>query len=455
MVTGLFTTLWQYGLTRMRPAFPSREQLEKWQDRQVQKHLRHILPRSLFYQQYFAGYSISEWRQFPMIDKTIMMEHFEQLNTCGISKEEAFQMALKAEETRDFTPTIRQITIGLSSGTSGNRGLFLVSEKERYRWAGVMMAKLLPDSIFSTHRVAFFLRANSNLYTSVQRGGIQFRFFDLLRPLEDQTEELNRFQPTLLIAPPSMLRFLAERQQEKELSIQPKKVVSVAEVLDPLDEAVIREAFGQTVHQVYQCTEGFLAITCPYGTLHINEELVVVQKEVLDPVTGKFSPIITDFSRTAQPIIRYRLDDILTERKTPCPCGSLFMALEQIEGRCDDLFYFPSRSSDKLVPVFPDFIRRTMISVEANIQEYLVIQHQLRRVEISLKIEMEDRSRVQQLVANSLQKLCTQLDCQMPQVTFTTYQHKPGVTKLRRVERRIHLPVVQSGETNEVRHSTL
>ncbi|MBA4493396.1 adenylate cyclase [Paenactinomyces guangxiensis] len=432
--------LTQYLLTRFRRSFHSREQLEAWQDLRVQKHIREVLKHSPFYREHFGSLSPDEWRHFPTIDKTVMMEHFDRLNTAGIKKAEAFQLAMRAEESRDFTPTIRGITIGLSSGTSGNRGLFLVSEKERYRWAGTMLAKLLPGSLLDRHHIAFFLRANSNLYTSVERGRIQFRFFDLLRPVKEHIEQLNSFQPTILVGPPSMLRFLAEQQQLQQLNIHPQKVISVAEVLDPLDEAVISRAFQQTVHQVYQCTEGFLAVTCPYGTLHINEDIVVIQKEMLDPDTGKFSPIITDFSRWTQPILRYRLNDILTERKTPCPCGSVFLAIEQIEGRCDDLFYFRSLSSDQLVPVFPDFIRRAIITADEEIEEYLAIQHSPEQVEISLRTAaVNNRGPIRQNILASLEKLCDHLGCLSPSVRFTSYSRKPGATKLRRVERKFPL----------------
>lgn len=49
--------------------------------------------------------------------------------------------------------------------------------------------------------------------------------------------------------------------------------------------------------------------------------------------------MVTDLERKAQPIIRYRLNDILVERKEPCGCGSPFLALEKIEGREDDVFF--------------------------------------------------------------------------------------------------------------------
>ena len=43
---------------------------------------------------------------------------------------EAMNVAKNAEESRDFSPTLNGITIGFSTGTSGNKGLFMVSNKE-------------------------------------------------------------------------------------------------------------------------------------------------------------------------------------------------------------------------------------------------------------------------------------------------------------------------------------
>ncbi|TCS96859.1 F390 synthetase-related protein [Hazenella coriacea] len=436
MIQAIFTTLNQYIKTKWGRSFSSREELEHWQDQQVHKHLKWIIPRSPFYQQYIGNRPLSEWRSFPTIDKKIMMDHFDTFNLAGLHKEEAYRVALQAEESRDFSPTIGKYTIGLSSGTSGHRGLFVVSDQERFRWAGYVIAKLLPRSLLSTHRIAFFLRANSNLYTSVERGNIQFCFFDLMLPPEEHVERLQLFQPTLLVAPPSMLRYLADQQLQNQLAIQPQKIISVAEVLDPLDQTVMTEAFGQVIHQVYQCTEGLLATTCEHGTLHINEDLLVVQKEYLDEEKRKFSPILTDFSRITQPIIRYRLNDILTERSAPCPCGSIHLALEQIEGRCDDLFYFLSTDGSKQVPIFPDFIRRAIITVDAEIEEYKVIQIGSQQIEIAIKTEEHVEEQAKQLIIQSFDRMTQEMNVQMPTLQFVPYQYTPGTTKLRRVEQK-------------------
>lgn len=435
-MSGLPTLISHYWLARHGRHFEDRSALEAWQDRRVRKAMRWAMAHSSFYSERYRGRDLAAWRSFPAIDKATMMANFDRLNTRGISLEQAMAVALEAERSRDFAPMIGDLTVGLSSGTSGSRGLFLVSPGERAAWAGTILGKILPGSILGRHRIAFFLRANSNLYESVSGRRIRFQFFDLLDPLDRHIERLNAMKPTSLVAPPSMLRFLAEAKAAGTLTIAPEKIVSVAEVLDPLDEAAIAEAFGQRVHQVYQCTEGFLAATCAHGTLHLNEDLVVVQKEVVDAATGKFIPIVTDFTRTTQPIFRYRLNDLLTERAEPCPCGSVFTALAQIEGRCDDVFYLPAIEGDRLIPVFPDFIRRAVITASPAIEEYTAHQLSPYELDVALRIPEAHREEAEARLGRAFKDLFEPLGAQTPLVRFGPYDRAPGLTKLRRVERR-------------------
>src|SRR6202034_951555 len=130
-----------------------------------------------------------------------------------------------------------------------------------------------------------------------------------------------------------------EAQREHKIDIQPKRITSVAEVLDPFDEKIIEDAFEQPVHQIYQCTEGFLGCTCTQGRMHLNEEFVFFEKEWVDQKNGRFVPIVTDFSRTTQPIVRYRLDDVLVLDERLCPCAAPTTVISRIEGRMDDVLY--------------------------------------------------------------------------------------------------------------------
>ncbi len=415
--------LFFYLLTRYGRKFRDRAALERFQERRIQWHLDWVRRHSKFYRDWTGG----------VIDKKVMMEHFNNLNTVGVDRDHAFELAFRAETSRDFTATLNGVTVGLSSGTSGNRGLFLVSDSERARHAGTILAKILPGSIFGRYRVAFFMRANSNLYTASAGSRIRFEFYDLLAPLEDHLMRLEAQQPELLFAPPSMLIRLAEARSNGRITVRPVRIFSIAETLDPLDERKISAAFGMKVHQIYQCTEGFLAASCPEGTLHLNEDCVRIDPEWLDSSRTKFMPIITDFTRTSQPVIRYRLNDILTLRTSPCPCGSVMTAIESIEGRSDDVIQFRGPSGP--VAVFPDFIRRAVITADPSIEEYLVTQSCEGEVDIHIKSPDADFQRVLTRVKEEVRLLAIRVGALQPTVRFHAGIPSFSGKKLRRVLR--------------------
>ena len=346
--------------------FTSRKKLEAYQQKKLKKHLAFVTEKSAFYRKY-KGHELED---FPIIDKGVMMENFDLINTVGIKKEEALEFAVNAERTREFDDKLKNITVGLSSGTSHSRGAFLVEKTETEKWAGFVLAKFLPHGILGKYKIAFFMRANSNLYQSVGSKNIRFEFYDIYADMDKNIEKLGKNGADILVAQPSALLMIAAALDEKKIDIHPETVISIAEVLEKEDEKRIKKSFGtDVIHQVYQCTEGCLATTCKYGTLHLNEDIVFIEKEYIDK--NRFIPIITDFERTSQPIIRYRLNDVLVEKKEKCPCGSACTALEKIEGREDDVFIF--HREEKEVKIFPDFIRRCIL-FSGNISDYRIVQ---------------------------------------------------------------------------------
>ena len=85
---------------------------------------------------FYRDYAGKELAAFPEMNKKIMMEHFNELNTVGIDRESALALAIDSEKSRSFSETLNHITVGLSSGTSDTRGIFLVAEEEKNQWAG-------------------------------------------------------------------------------------------------------------------------------------------------------------------------------------------------------------------------------------------------------------------------------------------------------------------------------
>lgn len=358
--------------------------LPQYQEQRAQQIVEYALHHSPFYRSHWSGHDQRDWRSLPTVDKHLMMEHFDTFNTCGIKQEVAMETALRAEQNRDFRPLLNGLTVGLSSGTSGHRGLFLVSAREQAAWAGTILARTLHHINLQRLRVAFFLRSNSNLYEQVGTGPIQFRYFDLMLPLADAVTALNDFQPHIVIGPPSLLGFLADERIRDSLRIHPTRLISVAETLEVRDQARLEQTFNVPVHQIYQCTEGFLATSCAQGSLHIQEDVVALQFEPL-PDGERVMPIITDLWRRTQPIIRYRLNDILQLASAPCTCGSSFRVIRSIEGRSDDICYFESQTGERR-PFYPDTIRRMLLLASPEIVDYQVIQEQYGQLRIHLAV---------------------------------------------------------------------
>lgn len=368
-----FMTLWHYWRAR-RLRFSSRQALERFQQRQLKRFAGRVLARS----PYFRAFRDLPLNQWPLMDKALMMAQFNQMNTAGLQVDQLIACAQRGEAERDFTPRVGRFSVGLSSGTSGRRGVFVVSPQEQQVWAGGILAKMLPDGLFAGERVALFLRADNNLYHSVDNRWLSLTFYDLFSPFTEQLHRLQLQAPTLIVAPAQVLRALALAVLDGQIQLDVKKVISVAEVLDAQDRQLLKSVF-RDVGEVYQATEGFLAATCPHGTLHLNEAFVHIEPQWLDDT--RFIPVITDFTRTTQPIVRYRLDDVLVRQTEPCPCGQHSMAISRIEGRRDDQLLLPDHHGRPRV-VFSDLCSRAIANALPLTSDYRLIQHTKTRLQL-------------------------------------------------------------------------
>ncbi|MBU6958236.1 CoF synthetase [Pseudomonas sp. CVAP len=366
-------TLWHYFRTQ-RLTFTDRAVLQAYQAKQLKRFARRVLAQSPYFRPY-STLSVTEW---PLMDKALMMAQFDQMNTAQLQCDQLLACARRSETERDFTPTVGAYSVGLSSGTSGQRGVFVVSEREQQVWAGGMLAKMLPEGIFAGERVALFLRADNNLYHNVNNRWLSLEFYDLFAPFPAQLPRLQQQAPTIIVAPAQVLRALALAVLDQQLALNVKKVISVAEVLDMHDRRILEQVFPD-IGEVYQATEGFLAASCAHGTLHLNEEFLYIEPQWIDE--HRFTPLITDFTRSTQPIVRYRLDDVLVRKATPCPCGQATMAIERIEGRCDDQLLLLNRQGTPQV-IFADLCTRAIANALPLTSDYRLIQQTEHRLQL-------------------------------------------------------------------------
>lgn len=359
--------VWHYARARRR-TFADRAALMAWQDRHLRRVLRLAPRRYAFY----AGTQPRTLGDLPVVDKADVLARFADLNVRGVGLDECLAAARAAERGRDFGTTLRGLSVGLSSGTTGRQTAFLTSAAERDRWAGEVLARTLPDGLLAGARVTLVLRAGGPLYESVDGGRVSFRFVDLALDEERLLDEIRAADPTVLVAPPSVLVAVARAG----VGVRPGRVLSVAEVLDPHDAAVVEDGLGVRVDQVYQAAEGFLGASCALGRLHLAEDLVVVERE--DAGGGRFVPVVTDLFRSSQAVLRRRVGDVLVPDDDLCPCGSPMLAVREIVGRSDDVLWLPRRGGapgDALAvagggdvqPVLgsfhPDFVRAAVLAV--------------------------------------------------------------------------------------------
>lgn len=415
---------------RRRPT--DAEQLRRWQRERLQRVLRRARHRYPHYRQLTSD----DLAAFPILTKGDFLDHFADLNDRGLQLRRCLEVARAAEARRDFTAQLNGVSVGLSSGTSGRQGVFLTSAAERRRWAGTVLARALPEGLRAGARVALLLRAAGPLYESVGGGRVTFGYFDLARPLPRLLPPLVAFAPTVLVAPPRLLRALAEQRGSGQLPISPRRIFSVAEVLDPHDAAAITAGFGLRVDQIYQATEGFLGISCPRGSLHLNEDLVHVEREHLGAAVGgrqRFTPVITDLFRTTQAIIRMRLDDVLVTSGRSCDCGRPTLVIDAVEGRADDVLAFPTGTGG-LRWFFADFARAAVLAAPG------VRDFRLRQASPALVLLHVSPERAFPAAARALRDAVAAAGMRPPRVHPTEVEAEDPVVKLRRVRRDFPLP---------------
>ena len=119
----------------MASQLKTRAALEAYQKKQLSNYMDFLKRESPYFKNGVPT-------DFDHMDKTFMMTHFNELNTQGIDRDEALALAIESEKTRDFTELKGEVAVGLSSGTSGHRGLFITTEKERSMWAAALLAKM-------------------------------------------------------------------------------------------------------------------------------------------------------------------------------------------------------------------------------------------------------------------------------------------------------------------------
>jgi phenylacetate-coenzyme A ligase PaaK-like adenylate-forming protein len=342
------------GLLRPDAAFLARYRLRR---------LRLLCARPAEYSPFFAHYfsgvdtrrmSLQDFDALPILDKARMMSDFDVWNAAGLRREELLAFARENDRHRDYSRWYKgRYSVGLSSGTSGSSGLTVYAKKEVTRSVFRFLARNgLPRGL-KHHRIMFALRTSVVAFGEANRFGWMVKHVDYRVPMPRVVREINDLRLNILAGSPTFLLELAPHAAEIHHSID--AVVSYAEILDEGARSILALAFHAPVHQIYACSEGYIAASCPRGTLHLNEDLL------------------------------YRLNDMIELDPVPCACGSGFRAVRRVLGRADDALVLLKEDGTRSI-LYADYVCRAIIAASDLVGEYRVVQTSLNDVEVVLDI---------------------------------------------------------------------
>jgi len=170
-------------------------------------------------------------------------------------------------------------------------------------------------------------------------GGTTINAFKLS---EESFERARHFlettKPTLLTGYSSAVVAFAEYLGESGRTIEHnlRGIITSAEVLTPEMRRKIQQVFKVRVYDRYGCREvGLIASQCEYGSLHVNDENLLVEYE--ETTGGLTEIIVTDLNNRVMPFIRYKIGDVGRSSIRNCGCGRGLTVMGEVSGRTTEL----------------------------------------------------------------------------------------------------------------------
>ncbi|NJC88633.1 MAG: phenylacetate--CoA ligase [Desulfuromonas sp.] len=211
---------------------------------------------------------------------------------------------------------------------------------------------------------------------------------------EKQIMIMQDYRTTALVGTPSYALTLADRMEK--MGINPRNLSLRVGLFggEPWSEEMRRE-IEQRLGIIATDNYGLSEVMGPgvagecHGRcgMHVFEDHFLA--EIINPETGEVLPpgevgelVLTNLTREALPVIRYRTRDITRLNYEPCSCGRTFVRMEKTRGRSDDMLII------KGVNVFPTQIEEVLFQIEGCEPHYQLVVDRIDNVD-TLEILVE------------------------------------------------------------------
>jgi putative coenzyme F390 synthetase len=328
-------------------------QMKELQNQKLRTLLHYVWEHSAFYRRTFEKAGIGSEQletlplsAFPTIDKTVLMEHFDELITVNDVKQEELRQ-FDANSTTDRKPYLGKYHVVHSSGSTGKPGYFIYDEPAWHTMLlGIIRGALWNMSMSQILKLLagrpriIYIAATDGRYggamavgDGIDGVGAKQMYLDIKTPLDDWTLGVRKFQPNIIIGYPSAIKILAELVAEGKVQVYIKRVISCGEPLSAGLRSFLKTTFSCPVINIYGASES-LALGVETGKedgMLLFDDLNIIEVE-----NGVM--YLTCLYNFAQPLIRYRISDHLV-LKEPMQ-DSPFTRAEILLGRSEDLLWF-------------------------------------------------------------------------------------------------------------------
>ena len=362
-----FRLLWNL-YRQKRNAGRTREQIGRLQKKKLEKLLLFAYENSPYYRKAFEAEGIfpenirtTPLENFPVLDKGILMEHFDELVTdCSLKQEELLQFDETPEDDGEIY--LGKYHVVHSSGSTGTPRYFVY---DNVAWeqmlVGIIRGALWGMSMGAVLKLLaekpriLYIAATDGRYGGAMGVGdgikgvrAEQRFLDINTPLAKWSEVVREFRPNIIIGYPSAIKILAELTGREKEPLHIRRVISCGEPLSTGLRKFLENAFHTEVINFYGASES-LAL----GVEQMADEGMILFDDlnVVEVIDGEM--YVTCLYNFTQPLIRYHISDklVLHEMETDVNC--FFTRADVLLCRNEDVLWFekPDGSNEYLHPL--------------------------------------------------------------------------------------------------------
>lgn len=395
----------------------SRKQIKEIQKKQLREMIRHAFEHSKYYHDVYteAGVTADNIEIFPIeklpvVDKQILMEHFEEIVTAEKLNQDSFVQF--DEECSDINAVYKkEYHLVHSSGSTGTPRYYVYDNAAWDRMlVGIIRGALWDMSLGQVLKLLWkkprmlYIAATDGRYGGAMAVGDGIEglkseqlHLDINTPLEEWCSSISKFQPNIVIGYPSAIKILAGLVEKEKLKIDFSRIITCGEPLSAGLREYLEKVFKIPIVNFYGASESLaLGVEInPKEGLYLFDDLNYVEM-----IQGQI--YITSLYNKIQPLIRYRLNDKLSPKSENAVAQYPFTRVETILGRDEDMMWFTDAQGEK------EFLHP--LAVEGicidGIIDYQFIQTGRDRFDILLETDEK----------KDLHQICTALDALMKSI---------------------------------------